>query len=530
MNLLAFLKINRLTWPWILFAGSCLFCGCKNDEETLSQQNQAPGNFIVTVSEIFGTMASLDWRAAIDPDGDKITYSIWLKGEEIQSDLQDTGFLFQGLDPENSYDGKVIARDGKGGFTESVFAFNTTALVIEWQRSLGGTNHESPRSIIQTMDGSYVIAGYSFSNDGDISGNHGLSDSWIVKLNERGNFIWETNLGGAGREAAYCILETEDGGFVMAGEASHASGDVDSNNGNRDYWIVKLDASGTLVWETNLGGSNVDVASSITLAGDEGYVIGGTSRSSNGDVKNNHGGSDFWIVKLDLGGSLVWESNFGGSDDDVCVSIRQTLDGGYIAAGTSSSSDGDVDSNHGRSDFWIIKLDSFGKLVWEANYGGSDSDTATEIYQLSNGEYIVAGYSYSSDLDVGENKGGADYWVIKLDVIGNLMWQTSMGGEDNDLVRSMYSSDQGYIVAGFAGSGTGDVSGNNGLADCWIQKLDGNGEQVWEENFGGSETDIAYTIQRTMDKGFVFAGSSMSSDGDVVGNKGLSDFWVVKLK
>jgi len=333
---------------------------------------------------------------------------------------------------------------------------------------------------------------------------------------------WETNLGGSNWEEAFSIQQTTDGGYIITGYYG--------NNAGVDYWIVKLDNTGSLVWETKLGGSIFEEAYSIQQTTDGGYIVAGFSRSTDGDVGGNNGGHDYWIVKLDNTGSLVWETNLGGSTTDIALSIQQTTDGGYIVAGYSSSTDGDIGGNKGGVDYWIVKLDNTGSLVWETNLGGSGNEYASSIQQTTNGGYIVAGYSRSTDGDVGGNNGDVDYWIVKLDSTGNLVWETNLGGSGSDFANSIQqTTDGGYIIAGSSNSTDGDVGENNGDSDYWIIKSNATGSLVWETNLGGGSTDEANSIQQTTDGGYIVAGYSRSTDGDVGGNNGGRDFWIVKL-
>ena len=206
---------------------------------------------------------------------------------------------------------------------------------------------DESHSIQQTADGGYVVAGYANSNDGDVSGNHGDFDYWIVKLDQSGNLVWQKCLGGSNKEEAWSIRQTADGGYVVAGRTYSNDGDVRGNHGDGDYWVVKLDASGNLVWQKCLGGSNNDEARSIQQTADGGYVVAGHTNSNDGDVRGNHGDDDYWVVKLDASGNLVWQKCLGGSKDEYAQSVQQTADGGYVVAGYTYSNDGDVSGNHG---------------------------------------------------------------------------------------------------------------------------------------------------------------------------------------
>ncbi|MDR2353872.1 MAG: hypothetical protein LBF22_12115 [Deltaproteobacteria bacterium] len=227
---------------------------------------------------------------------------------------------------------------------------------IEWQKSFGGSGSDEVRSIQITPDGGYIIAGLSLSNDSDVTGNHGKNDSWIVKLDFQGTIQWQKSLGGSDDDETRSIQITSDGGYIIAGESSSNDGDLTGNHGHYDAWIVKLDSQGTIQWQKSLGGSYEDAASSIQITSDGGYIIAGTSTSKDGDVTVNHGEFDAWIVKLDSQGTIQWQKSLGGSEWDVSSSIQITSDGGYIIAGYSRSNDGDVTVNHGERDFWIVKL------------------------------------------------------------------------------------------------------------------------------------------------------------------------------
>jgi hypothetical protein len=266
----------------------------------------------------------------------------------------------------------------------------------------------------QTADGGFVAAGHTGSADGDVTGHHEESDWWVLRLGPKGALVWEKALGGSCNEEAASVRQTADGGFVVAGHAMSPDGDVTESRGGADAWIVKLTPSGALEWQRALGGSEEDCASQIRQTADGGYVFAGHTTSDDGDVSGSHGGADFWIVKLGPRGELEWQKTLGGSGADKAHSVLQTPDGGYIAAGETSSNDGDVSGNHGKEDFWVVKLGPKGALEWQKAMGGSDSDSAKEIQAAPDGGYIVGGSSSSQDGDAEGNRGWQDYWVVKL--------------------------------------------------------------------------------------------------------------------
>ena len=395
---------------------------------------------------------------------------------------------------------------------------------IEWEHNYGGSEGETANDIQTTDDGGYIVAGQSDSADGDVSENNGDDDYWIVKLDGSGNIEWEGNYGGSARERAYSVQQTDDGGYIVAGDSESDDVDVSGNNGEYDYWVIKLDSTGNIEWEENYGGSDFDRAESIQQTSDGGYIVCGESNSDDGDVSDNNGEDDYWVLKLGSSGIIEWEENYGGSYTDNANSILQTDDGGYIVSGYTNNSGSDLD-------YLVIKLDNSGGIEWDKNYGGSDNDGATSIQATNDGGYIVAGGSTSSDGDVSFNYGGADYWIVKLNSSGVIEWENSYGGNFRDEPQSIQqTTDGGYIIAGGSMSDDGNVSSNNGLEDYWVVKIDGSGNIEWEETYGGIAFDTPDSVKQTDDGGYIVAGNSLSADGDVGGNQGTVDMWIVKIE
>ncbi len=233
-----------------------------------------------------------------------------------------------------------------------------TAQNIEWQKSYGGSSGDYANAIQQTSDGGYVVVGISESTDGDVTGNHGGFDYWILKLTATGDTVWTKCYGGSDQDWAYAIQQTSDGGYIVAGFSGSTDGDVTGNHGGWDYWLLKLTATGDTVWTKSYGGSGNDWSMAIQQTTDGGYIVAGHSKSTDGDITGNHGDWDYWILKLTATGDTVWTKSYGGSGFDELSAIQQTDDGGYIVAGGSESTDGDVTGNHGYFDYWVLKLDN----------------------------------------------------------------------------------------------------------------------------------------------------------------------------
>ena len=410
----------------------------------------------------------------------------------------------------------------------SLFTFSQPT--VEWSKCYGGSSNDYGY-YIQSLDTNvYVISGETWSDDGDVSENHGLSDIWMHKIDSIGGFHCQKCLGGSDEDFAKAVRETSDKGLIICGTTLSNDGDVSGNHGLQDFWIVKLNMFGEIDWQNCLGGSESDVSQSILQTQNGEYVVAGITNSVDGDVTNSFGEDDFWVLKLNGSGELIWQKCFGGSSEDRAYSVNETSDGGYIIAGESHSIDGDVSGNHGGGDIWVIKLDSNGVKQWAHCYGGTEDEFAYSIKQVSDGGYIVAGGTMSNDGNVTTNHGSVDCWIIKLESEGNLQWQKCYGGSDEDLAYSVETTtDGGYIFSGYTESDDGDVNGNHGSRDGWIVKIDGSGVLLWQRCIGGSADDETACVQKTFDLGYVVAGYTNSNDGNVSGNHGYNDTWIVKL-
>jgi len=247
-----------------------------------------------------------------------------------------------------------------------------------------------------------------------------------------------------------------------------------SNSSFSDCWILKLDSLGNIEWQRCLGSTYLDYGENIKQTTDGGYIITGYVGYANGDVNYVIGGGDVWIVKLNNVGAIQWQNTYGGNSSDVAHDIQQTSDGGYIFAGATDSNDGDVTSNHGGRDFWVVKLNSTGVIQWQKTLGSTGIDEAYSIEITNNGDYIIAGNAQNNDGDVTNHSINpySDYWIVKLNNIGNILWQKSLGGSYYETPYCIQeTNDGGYIIAGSTGSNDGDITYNHNDYDVWIVKL-----------------------------------------------------------
>lgn len=350
--------------------------------------------------------------------------------------------------------------------------------ILQWQKCLGGSKNDRLYSINSTSDGGVIASGHTLSINGNVSGHHNsgwTSDGWVVKLDSLGVLQWQKCLGGGDSEVIYYVEETLDGGYITGGWTYSNDGDVTLNKGICDSWVVKLDSVGNIQWQKTYGGSNYDHLFTIIQLADSSYIFTGTSNSSDGDVSNNHGGDDVWVVKLDTDGTMEWENSYGGSGGDHSSCIAQSTNGGYTISALSFSDDGDVSGGHGDFDAWIFEIDSSGNLIWQKCYGGSESDQAKWLSKTADGGNIITGVTGSYDGDVSGNHGGYDCWVIKTDNNGILEWQQCYGGSGYEHGRSIFQNAAGnHVIASWSSSNDGDVSGNHGDVDYWVFEIESN--------------------------------------------------------
>ena len=299
-----------------------------------------------------------------------------------------------------------------------------------------------------------------------------------------------------------------------------------------------LTYSQDILWEKSYGGTYADYLFDAQPTADYGFILAGSSASNKTGNKSddNHGDLDYWVWKMNEKGDLDWQKSFGGSDFDFLQSIKNTSDGGFILAGTSSSVSGfqKGEDCKGLTDFWVIKLDASGGEQWQRTIGGNSSNELVYAFQTRDGGYILGGSSSSSPLSILDIKPDAksvttakadlynkseksrrnmDYWVVKQDKQGVIVWQKTYGGQYADLLRSMeQTTDNGYILAGYSNSSlSGEKTDNNkGIGDVWVLKINDVGDIQWQNSYGAEGDDQPYVIHQTSDGGYIIGANSNS--------------------
>ncbi|MEZ5017422.1 MAG: T9SS type A sorting domain-containing protein [Flavipsychrobacter sp.] len=421
-----------------------------------------------------------------------------------------------------------------------------TAPPIQWKKSFGGTKTDNAWAVDNTLDGGYIVAGGSYSSDNDVVGNHILApyvphDAWVIRLDSNGSVVWKKCYGAYGSEEFKDVIATADGGFFFIGETtSYQSGDVTgifpdtcATCFNTNIWMVKTNASGTILWEKSIGGAGHDYVRSLVQTPDGGFAFIGYSNSTNGDLTGLKPEEKVWVVKMNDTGKILWQKIYGGSKIESPIDLKNTSDRGFVIASIADSDDGDVNDRQGGRDTWVLKLDSIGAMQWNKTYGGSKVDQGGgSIVESVDGGYLFVAHPQSSDGDISGNKGGSDIWMVRLDDTGKILWEKSFGGSGYDgFSKVIQTPDSGFVVAGFTASNDGDVTVNNGPSDWWIVKTNKNGVKNWQLSIGSTFNERPYDIVLAKD-GYFITGGSSGNTGDMLntGFKGASDYFFVKLK
>jgi hypothetical protein len=360
------------------------------------------------------------------------------------------------------------------------------ALADQWVKTYGGTGEDKASSVQQTEDGGYIVIGSTSSYGA------GDQDIWILKLDISGNVEWQKTFGGSGVDEASAVLQTAEGGFIIAGRTSSFGA------GKNDAWILKLDRDGNVQWQKTFGGAEDDEAYSVQQTSDNGYIVAGSTASFGVEKK------DAWILKLDADGRIEWQKTFGGSEDDSAHDVQQLSDGSYIFAGTTAS------FGAGKKDVWVVKLGIDGKPEWQKTYGTKEDEEAYLIRQASDEGFLIGGWT--------KTYGDVDAWIIKIDSVGIVKWQKAYGADKEDRIYSVRQTGDGKYIA----AGSTDSFGA-GKKDAWILRLDGNGNILWQKIFGGNGDDEAVSAEPTLDGGFILAGWTSSYGA------GSGDVWGMKL-
>lgn len=447
--------MRKLAWLFLILAFSCTTDdlgrnGTKGQQEAaflgeIDRVRNFGGSGEDTPRAIIGTSdggyAVLGYTNSIDGDlqGKNLpAMDYWLLKFDSEGNLQwnktyggsgeDLGqSLVQTFDGGYALTGYAQSADGDGsnnnGFHDNWIIKLDATGAIEWERSFGFSGHDHSYDILQTEDGGFFFVGFlditsaradGYSEKGGSLTRHGVGEFWGTKIDAEGNIEWRRYFGGTNNDRAHSVVQSEDGGFVMAGFTESNDFDIKNSRGSYDFWVLKIDNSGSLVWESSFGGSGIEIAYDIANTRDNGYVITGNTFSNDTDIAKNHGESDIWLIKIDDEGNLLWEKTYGGTQFDAAQSVQESADGGLIITGNSKSTDVDLVANAGENDLWLIKTDALGNMVWQKSFGGDAIDFGFDAIENHDHSIIMVGETSSSDFLEFQNKGKSDVVVLKI--------------------------------------------------------------------------------------------------------------------
>ncbi len=386
-------------------------------------------------------------------------------------------------------------------------------LEVKWSNLIGGSSFESSSGIFQTDDDKILLLGWSNSKDLMLSENLGLSDIILIQTNELGDIDWIKNYGGSRRDVAADIIKSDEGGYLIIGGTESNDNQIALNRGSSDVWVVKISDVGELVWELTLGDTLWDDAKDVVQDQDGNYVI--LSRTQKVSTLD-----DFLITKIDQQGNVIWNNVYGGSENDLPSIILET-ENGYFIMGSSRSADMSVSDNNGELDYWILKIDLNGNQLWNKNYGSEGSEILNSAIKTSDGNLIIIGRVLQLDPSLDNGK----FLMTKLNTDGDLVWEKVFGGSEIDNPTQVGELLNGnFIVVGYSSSSDGDLTLNNGNNDFWILQISKDGNIINTKSFGGSDSDRLTQMTLHEDR-ILVAGHSYSNDLEIASNQGFSDIW-----
>ena len=484
----------------VLFA--VLLFGCKNESPTsTANQNQGSGGMSLAFnkSEIPSNVAVI--TATLSREG----YTSIIKNLNILTDTSAEISIPEVL--VGTWNLKVDAKDVNGtllytgeaqvvvvaGQTVNITLTlqqvsqtqtGTVKIVVTWANTnslifpkfYGGTENDMGICILPTSDNGYLLGGINRSN-----GNGG--DAWLLKVNFAGELIWSKTYGGLGEDRIDDMIQTSDGGYLLAGYTTV--------NGE-DSWVVKIDSVGNKIWEKNYGVAGQDAIWKIASGLDGTFWLCGYVSISGKFY-------DGMISKISSNGELLWSKNYGGTGGDFAMNILPRSDGSLIVLGYNGSIPNQT------YDFWIFKLNDSGNMQWEKMYGGSGDDRVGGIIEASSdGDFFVSGYTISST--------GQDAWILRLNNNGEKIWAKTYGGSGTDYFNSLQKLSDGKIIA----SGYTTSFGNS--LQGWMMSFDINGNTLWSKTYGASKDETIYNHVVT-NNGLAFIGwSNNTKNGD-------NDYW-----
>jgi hypothetical protein len=368
---------------------------------------------------------------------------------------------------------------------------------IYWAKSFGAQDVEEAKAVIYTGEKDFLVAGYTCSFG--VAGE----DAWIIKLNQDGNILWEKAYGTSMNERFHSIQETSDNNLIITGIYNDIS----------SFWVMKCSQNGDILWEKRFGGIDEDESLWIDETADGGYCVAGRSNSF------GTGNGDAIVLKFTSNGNISWIRLYWGSENDGYEEarvIRASDDGTMVFGGNTFS------YGAGNSDFWVVKLDGTGRVLWGKTYGMTGEERLCSLTQTLDNGFIITGLSKSLDaVDTPEDEWS--YWIIKIDAEGHIQWEKAiicraLTGKWTDYFNAADETEEGRYVVAISTPGSGE-----GSSDIRVLKFDAEGSVLWQKAYGGAENDHVWAVREAKDGGYIAVGKTCSFDVE------KADSWIVKI-
>lgn len=394
---------------------------------------------------------------------------------------------------------------------------------VLWQKRMGGTANEAWQSVCATADGGMVACGYTSSLDYDAGAGKGNTDVWVVRFSINGDVVWKRRFGGSQIDFANSVIPGEGGGFMIAGVTYSDDGDVSGNHGYSDGWLLKLNDNGEIEWSYLYGGEYFEEAVAVQRAKSGGYVVVGGTCSRDGIFSQEGKGLyDGWVFKVDRYGSLLWQHSLGGGMNDYFYHLDQMSNEGWILGGETFSGDGDISLNHGNSDAWLVSVSKEGYLIWSNTYGGTGYDRYYTVHQINNGDFVASGYCQKAgDFDGIVSKIDPEGNLKTQSFFG--------GENSDFLFSAEIKEDGSGVFCGLTQSRMEGFPDTGSKGDGWVFEIDSSWMLKWQYVSGGSESDAFVSVYPMGGNRIYAAGYSYSSDNNFIPSNGQQDTWVVSL-
>ncbi len=355
-----------------------------------------------------------------------------------------------------------------------------------WTRWFGGSGEDYGFDVEECVDG-FIVVGQTASF------GSGIDDAYVIRLDLDGDTVWTRTIGGSGREQAFSVIQVTDG-FVFSGYTSTNA------QGIADAYLVKFNVDGETLWTRQYDGhTSTDQGYCVKQTSDNGFIISGFSTEFGY-------GDQVYLMKTDADGNLVWDTTYGGTNQDYGRAVQQTADGGYIIAGYSYSFGG------GDADVWLLRTNSSGDTLWTRTYGSPNGDEhAFDILIAPDSGYVMVGTTESF------GSGPYDVYVIRTEADGDTLWARWFGGSSSDNgQRAYFTNDGNIVIVGYT------YSYGAGENDVYLLKIDMDGNLLWSTTFGGIWSDYGYAVKQTADDEYIIGGRTRSFGA------GQSDFYVIR--